>query len=607
MSHSGPHRSWRTWLAGICLLCAAASGAWSQDRPSVDPVEDLRLALQREDVLSRPDWPKVPIELVADFRSKNLSKKIDALRTIGELRRALALEEWREDLGGREAALRQIDQDKRREVGTRLLDAIRREVFGGDANTKLAVANMICEMGPTVRALELKDRSGFARSLTPEVLKLCVNSDIGVRQEALRALGNINAEPDKAAKRFEFILKNDRPEIRLLAALGLGQMTRVVHELRVNGLVNKTGSRVDATNADVTRTAHEVVPASRAGLKDAEPLVRAACLDAIRISADNLANQYMIKEPFERKEFPPEGRKLAPAEVQKILDIYESVRQEINEVRPYFQLLRDTAPDLIDPLTDPEAGVRLAAVTALESIAQARLMQRKRLESVSLDSDAAAKADLIVLDDPLAKFMPRGLPALARLLKDPDVRIRRTALDFLQNIDRDARGAIREMIAALGDPDRYVRWAATTVFGKMSVKETEGAVPGLGKLLSDDDLKIRQIAAGALQRMGPLAHGALSAINQAIVHGDVEARLAVFKVVTGLAREDSQTCVPNLIAVLSHEDARVRKADCETLGKLGSVARDAIPALRRLIGDYDPEVRRAASDAILSITARPER
>src|ERR1700738_1767519 len=57
-----------------------------------DAVDDLRQALPlRLEELGNPT------PAILDYRRTTLQKKVDQLRTISELRRALALEEWKEN------------------------------------------------------------------------------------------------------------------------------------------------------------------------------------------------------------------------------------------------------------------------------------------------------------------------------------------------------------------------------------------------------------------------------------------------------------------------------------------------------------------------------
>src|SRR5437016_825410 len=88
----------------LCLPAALAvflllAGTARADRFPTDPVEDLRQALKYDRT--------APIQKeVLDFRRKILTKKIapDALRTIGDMGRALLLQDWRDSVLEREIA-----------------------------------------------------------------------------------------------------------------------------------------------------------------------------------------------------------------------------------------------------------------------------------------------------------------------------------------------------------------------------------------------------------------------------------------------------------------------------------------------------------------------
>ena len=60
---------------------------------------------------------------------------------------------------------------------------------------------------------------------------------------------------------------------------------------------------------------------------------------------------------------------------------------------------------------------------------------------------------------------------------------------------------------------------------------------------------------------------------------------------------------PTLVALSGENPARVRQAAAAALGELGPVARDAVADLNLALHDSDANVRRAATDALLRITA----
>src|SRR5438876_719748 len=125
-----------------------------------DPVEQLRLALQ------------VPFDedpLTWKYRDESLKKAADNLRTPSDLRRALALTEWK-DRDALIPEIRAIDQKGRASIGQRLQKIVAEAVANGDANTRTAVAAFVGEIGASVRALDGKDPHGFGRSLAPAMI-----------------------------------------------------------------------------------------------------------------------------------------------------------------------------------------------------------------------------------------------------------------------------------------------------------------------------------------------------------------------------------------------------------------------------------------------------
>jgi HEAT repeat protein len=69
----------------------------------------------------------------------------------------------------------------------------------------------------------------------------------------------------------------------------------------------------------------------------------------------------------------------------------------------------------------------------------------------------------------------------------------------------------------------------------------------------------------------------------------------------GAIDEQKPVTVPDLIQQLSHNDFHVRQRAAKQLGDLGLAARDAVPALARLLHDVYPDVRNSAAKALAQI------
>jgi HEAT repeat protein len=126
-----------------------------------------------------------------------------------------------------------------------------------------------------------------------------------------------------------------------------------------------------------------------------------------------------------------------------------------------------------------------------------------------------------------------ALPALARGLGDPDVRLRKNvalALGALAGTwwDRSAsrmniRPILGELIAALDDDDTSVRaWSAQAI-GEIG-PDAAPAVPALIVLLVNPDEGSRNSACIALHGIGPAARDALPALRKALADPSVDVR-----------------------------------------------------------------------------------
>ena len=126
-----------------------------------------------------------------------------------------------------------------------------------------------------------------------------------------------------------------------------------------------------------------------------------------------------------------------------------------------------------------------------------------------------------------------ALPALARGLADPDVRIRRNVALFLNAAGGgwwsrsepklDIQSCLPALIAALSDSDPRVRHLAAQAIGTVG-PAAASAVPALTTLLSDADEGSRNSACIGLAGVGPAARGALPALRRALTDASSDVR-----------------------------------------------------------------------------------
>ena len=168
----------------------------------------------------------------------------------------------------------------------------------------------------------------------------------------------------------------------------------------------------------------------------------------------------------------------------------------------------------------------------------------------------------------LQPFRDETVSAMAEALKDPDADLRILAVQVLGELGSDTEPALPAMIKALSDPDRIVRIAAIGPVASFGEKSLD-AIPILEKWIGGDDEFSHVTAAGHILMIDP---------------------------------SEADELLPVLIESLERDDCGIRYQTVWLLGQLGELARDAVPALKRMLEDEVGMMRVVVSEAILEIT-----
>ena len=102
----------------------------------------------------------------------------------------------------------------------------------------------------------------------------------------------------------------------------------------------------------------------------------------------------------------------------------------------------------VSALADADPRVRFAAISALESIANMRLRLRRRILSVPVPMEEKGLLEELKANDPLDAFLGKNLSQVTRLLSDSEVNVRKTALDFLEDLEESAVPALPALTPA---------------------------------------------------------------------------------------------------------------------------------------------------------------
>jgi HEAT repeat protein len=563
---------------GVAVLLAMLVGAGISraDRFPPDPVEELRQALR-------------------SGLNRNLAERVQALRSLADMRRALGLQEWNSEAGGTNEQIHILLADRFKKEAQRLLKY-------GTPNVRSAVIDMLAEMGPSL--MDSKDPKGIARALAPDLADLVKNDDTpAIREQAARALGLIFPDPSVAVPPLLDLLSSPNLADRRAAANALLNLLRVANQLSSRS--KGSGAGVVADLADIVQLGTAILPRAGIGLTNPDPEVRRLAAEAIEQLAAALDNQVQLQQSGDAAlEETEEGKARASARSQLV---------------PLMDAFRQQEVVLAKALHDTDVQVRLLTQRALEHLGNARLRLHRNEPPSAAPAGAPGpgategpartgvelaagtnQAQVGSSPDPLLQTLRTAVPVLVADIADPDVRVRLGAIDVLETLGDAAAPAVPALVRALGDPNRFVRWAAARTLGKMSPIESATTVPNLAHLLFDDDLDVRLSAAAALDRFGPAAEAAVPDLIQAMKASDADMREAAIKTVGGIGT-GAQSAVPALAAALFDPDPRIRQIAADVLGRFGSLAASAEPALRKALDDSEPDVRKAASDALLSI------
>jgi HEAT repeat protein len=553
-------------VVGAIALLALPAELRSQS--PADPIERLRQVLQ-----TTAEVPE---------RDRSTKTAIDGLKSLGELRHAVMLTEWRDR--NPDSTYGNVDLVNRAIVAERFQKTFR-DVFARHEATSAVIAiGMLADMATTAR--QSGESISYLRPLGADLADLVMHAPPKVQAAAGRALGIIDPDVSVAVPALGGLLQASDPSLRCAAAEGLYELVRTSAQSATR---DGPTAASEAPRKVAIGIACVVLPYAGKSLTDWHVEVRRRGVTTITAAAATLTR--MIPDPI-------------PAAAADGIDLAARVRGERDAFRPLALALKEQGPALTKALRDGDAEVRLLAQQALEEVASARVRWVRH-------GGAVPSAE-----DPLLDGLTAALPALGEAVGDADLRVRRAALDVLAVMGPAAAPAVPSLTRALRDSDRFVRWSAVRTLGLIGPTASRAALPGLTLLLDDEDLDVRKAAADTIKRLNPAAgtspakgkgvtrasvtRTAVPALVRSVRSSDPEMRVAAIQTLRGMGAE-MKPALPALREALADGDARVRQAAAEALGALGPPARDAADELRAAMNDASPEVRQAAGEALLNV------
>jgi HEAT repeat protein len=203
----------------------------------------------------------------------------------------------------------------------------------------------------------------------------------------------------------------------------------------------------------------------------------------------------------------------------------------------------------------------------------------------------------------VAAFGEEAIPLTSKALQNP--RLRLGAIMALRRLGPAAKAAVPDLVKAMSnesqiDVRREIFFALASIGGG-----SEEAIPELIKALSHENVKVRNGASYALGKIGPAAKSALPTLKRNMSSKDDEyLPLVSAWAVAQIDYENPATVrltMDVFVKGLSHREMLIRLEAANTLALFGAHAKDAVPALQRVLNDRDPNVREAAARALKKI------
>ena len=155
--------------------------------------------------------------------------------------------------------------------------------------------------------------------------------------------------------------------------------------------------------------------------------------------------------------------------------------------------------------------------------------------------------------------------------------------EALGGIGPAAKVAVPALTKMLGDPEWANRWTAADTLGKIG-PEAKAAAPALTELLQDCDSRVSTAAFETLVQIGAEAKTAVPVLIKLLKKENRRNRVFAIRTL-GKIGEGAKEAVPDLAKMLQVADCRYEAFDA--LCEMGPAARQALPALVKFVkNDY---------------------
>ncbi len=434
---------------------------------------------------------------------------------------------------------------------------------------------------------------------------------------AVEALGRIGAAAENTVPRLITLLADRNavgPVVESLGKIGTGAKQAIPHLIPL----------LADTNLYIRKSAAESLEKTDVKWRQSESV--RLMIPKFMAALTNQGSGYDSPDEALAAVGPPAIHPLVKALADSnkgLIEIAAKILKQIDPKWPLTDGAKEAVPHLASALGHSEWYVRHSAAEVLGKIGPGAIKAVPFLVKGLADKNKVVRAtvkaslDKITVQNlPPAKpapvqetpesKLPPGVAPHVKNLSDSDDVLRRDAAEELGKMGRKAADALPYLIDVLADDNVRVREAAGAALEKINSKWRQSeaaihAIPNFTKMLGRAGIGgIYRQPAEALLIIGSPAvcelvkH--LAADNNTVFNAVREVLEKIDPL--WIQSEGAKEAVPHLAAALKHNEWYVRRSAAEVLGKLGPAAIKAVPHLVKTLADKNKEVRNMVKETL---------
>jgi HEAT repeat protein len=411
----------------------------------------------------------------------------------------------------------------------------------------------------------------LAKSLSPDVMKLCTSSDEKVRGAAFDTLRSIGITDVVG---FTKLLTNEDRNVINHAAEQISTLTDIPAEAvqyLAAGLDNPIATVRSAIAAALANAGPKAAPAV------------GALIEAIKIS---YPPEYDPLTPYEQGSDMAYWRALAAIGVPAVAPTTGLLAHKNLIVRMYAaQTLGEIGPQakpavekLKGALKDSSGNVAIEAACALCRIGEAK-------------DDAVAFVKLAI-----------------ESTKGEKNEFALTAIDAIPRMGEAGKTLVPLALEQLtNEKNVFARFAAVGLVGTLSPAEAAKVAPALGKLATDAEPLVARRAGMVLEKLGPAGAGAAEALGKAIPHEEDAIIRDQFIDALIAMGQGAKPALPALLPLVADQSSALsqRVRVIAAIAVADPASKQVAAALLAAVGDSDQDIRIVAATAIGKLNPVP--